>query len=73
MCFASFADLASLMPPALPRPPAWTCALTTTTSPGKARVAASASAGVVASVPAGTGTPYSRNNSLAWYSCTFTV
>ena len=42
-------------------------------APTKPRVAASASAGVVASVPAGTGTPYSRNNSLAWYSWTFTV
>src|SRR4030095_1740174 len=62
---------ASLIPPALPRPPACTCAFTTTLPPRRAATAR-ASAGVVAASPAGTGTPNSRSRALAWYSWIFT-
>src|SRR5215470_5533769 len=62
---------ASLMPPALPWPPACTCALTTTLPPRRAATAR-ASSGVVATSPAGTGTPNSRSRALAWYSWIFT-
>src|SRR5437773_7576949 len=62
---------ASLIPPALPRPPACTCAFTTTLPPRRAAIAR-ASAGVVATSPAGTGTPNSRSRALAWYSWIFT-
>src|SRR5574338_339859 len=72
-CFASAAERASLTPPALPRPPACTCAFTTTTGAPSARAACSASAGVVASWPSGTATPYARKSPLAWYSWTFIV
>ena len=44
-------------PPALPRPPACTCALTTQWSPPSVRAAARASSGVVATMPWGTATP----------------
>src|SRR2546426_8582151 len=57
----------SLMPPALPRPPACTCALTTTRPPSRAAIVF-ASAGVAATSPLGTGTPNSRRRALAWYS-----
>src|SRR5881409_1216001 len=68
---APSASSASLMPPALPRPPACTCAFTTIRPPR--RVAATrASAGVEATSPAGTGTPNSRSRALAWYSWIFT-
>jgi hypothetical protein len=63
--FASDGDFASLMPPALPRPPACTCAFTTTTSAPSARAASSASAGVLASRPGGTATPNERSTSFA--------
>src|SRR5262245_48060184 len=62
---------AGLMPPALPRPPACTCAFTTTWPPSRAATAR-ASAGVVATSPAGTATPNSRSRALAWYSWIFT-
>src|SRR4029077_18229549 len=62
---------ASLIPPALPRPPACTCAFTTTLPPRRAATAR-ASACVVATSPAGTGTPNSRSRALAWYSWIFT-
>jgi hypothetical protein len=55
------APLATLTPPPLPRPPAWICALTTTTSlPVSATsflAAASASSTVDAGYPFGIGTP----------------
>src|SRR6185312_5090624 len=62
---------ASLTPPALPRPPACTCALITQTEPPSARAASTASAALAATRPCGTGMPYVRNNSFAWYSCRF--
>src|SRR2546426_9168284 len=69
---AASGSSASLMPPALPRPPACTCAFTTTRPPSRTATAF-ASAGVLATSPLGTGTPNSRNSALAWYSWTFTV
>src|SRR5207249_10592599 len=75
ICFATrsaaAASSATLMPPALPRPPAWTWAFTTTRPPSP-DATARASAGVVATSPAGTGTPSSRSRALAWYSWIFT-
>ena len=68
---ASSAVLATLTPPALPRPPVLTCALTTVTPPLAAPMrsaAARASSGVVATAPASTGTPCFSNTSRAWYS-----
>ena len=65
------AIFASLTPPALPRPPAWICAFTThgrRRAPWPLRPPAS---GVVATLPAGTGMPYSAKNCLAWYSWKF--
>src|SRR5487761_259598 len=68
---ASSGPLASLTPPALPRPPVFTCAFTTT---GGAPAAASsaaisrAPAASEATRPGMTGTPCSANSSLAWYS-----
>src|SRR4051794_6425295 len=64
---ASSGSGGSLTPPALPRPPALTCALTITRPP-MASAAARASSGVVATLPTGTGTPYEPNSSLAWCS-----
>src|SRR6218665_60384 len=64
---ASSGVVATLTPPALPRPPVFTCALTTTTPPSFS-AAALASSGVSATMPASTGTPYCSNRSLAWYS-----
>ena len=49
-------ELASLIPPAFPRPPMSTCALTTTGQPSSS-AAARASAGVVARSPSDTGIP----------------
>src|SRR6266852_9571965 len=68
---ASVGSLASFTPPALPRPPACTCALTTTRPPSRVAIAR-ASAGVAVTSPAGTGTPNSRSSALAWYSWIFT-
>ena len=64
-CFASAAERASLTPPALPRPPACTCAFTTTTGAARPRAACAASAGVLARRPSGTATPKERNSALA--------
>ena len=64
---ASAGVLATLTPPALPRPPVFTCALTTVTPPSFS-AAARASSGVSATIPASTGTPYFSKTSRAWYS-----
>src|SRR5439155_303874 len=69
--FASDGDLATLMPPAFPRPPACTCALTATDAP-IAFAALSASSGVVARRPSGIGMPARWRICFAWYSWTFT-
>ena len=79
ICFtaasASALVLATLTPPPLPRPPAWICALTTTTSVPACcwtfGIAAIASSAVIAGMPIGTGTPYFRNSCLPWYSWIF--
>src|SRR5690606_28537884 len=68
--FASAGDFASLTPPALPRPPACTCAFTTTVEPNCC-AARSTSSGVVATTPGGTGTPCAVRISRAWYSWMF--
>ena len=47
---------ASFTPPALPRPPVWTWAFTTTGRPSRS-AAATASSGVKATSPVGTGSP----------------
>src|SRR6267143_2150100 len=70
-CSAAVGLSASLMPPALPRPPACTCALTTTVPPSRCAIAR-ACAGVSATSPLGTATPNSRSSALAWYSWIFT-
>src|SRR2546426_865390 len=69
-CSAAVGLSASLMPPALPRPPACTCALTTTLPPSRCAIVR-ACAGVSATSPFGTATPNSRRSALAWYSWTF--
>src|SRR3989449_2272200 len=66
---ASSAVFASLMPPALPRPPTGTCALTAT-GPSLEK-AATASSGVRATMPGGIGMPSEARTSLAWYSRSF--
>ena len=75
ICFAAASaaagSSASFTPPALPRPPACTCALTTTFPPSFAAIAF-ACAGVSATSPFGTGTPNSRRIALPWYSWIFT-
>ena len=68
---ASSAVRAGLTPPALPRPPVLTCALTTTRREPRSNMswaARRACSGVVARAPGGTGTPCRSNRSLAWYS-----
>src|SRR2546427_5851491 len=69
-CSAAAGSSASLMPPALPRPPACTCALTTTLPPSRWAIVR-ACAGVSATSPFGTATPNSRSSALAWYSWIF--
>src|SRR5688572_10062546 len=64
---ASSALSASFTPPALPRPPVFTCALTTTGA-AISRAMASACSGVSATPPGSTGTPCEANTSRAWYS-----
>src|SRR5438105_14221484 len=66
-CSASAGSSASLTPPALPRPPVRTCALTTTGPPSE-DAAARASSGETARWPSDTGMPTRRNSSLPWYS-----
>src|SRR5437867_10434533 len=68
---ARWGSSATLVPRALPRPPACTCALTTTRPPSRSAIAR-ACAGVSATSPFGTATPNSRNSALAWYSWIFT-
>jgi hypothetical protein len=68
---ASSGVLASFTPPALPRPPACTCAFTTT-APPSFRAICSACSGVVATSPMGTGIPCAASSSFAWYSWMFT-
>ena len=76
ICFAAASaaagSSASFTPPALPRPPACTCAFTTTCPPSLAAMAL-AWAGVSATSPLGTGTPNSRRIALPWYSWIFTA
>ena len=64
---ASSGPSASLIPPAFPRPPVSTCALTTTWPPISS-AAFRASSGVVATRPSDTGIPTRLNSSLPWYS-----
>src|ERR1700709_2165750 len=64
-------SLTTLTPPALPRPPACTCALTTHKDPPNALAAATAPSGESATWPRGTGMAYIANSSLDWYSCKF--
>src|SRR5439155_5554817 len=66
---ASSAVLASLMPPALPRPPTGTCAFTAT-GPSLEKAAA-ASEELRATIPGGIGMPREARISLAWYSRSF--
>ena len=68
--YASSGVCASFTPPALPRPPAWTCALITTVPPIEAATSR-ASSGVLATRPGSTGSPWRANSSLPWYSCRF--
>ncbi len=65
---ASAGPCASLTPPPFPLPPAWICALTTTVPPPRSCAIRSASSGVKATPPRGTGTPYFLRISFAWYS-----
>ena len=64
---ASAGSSASFTPPALPRPPVLTCALTTT-GPPNLRVASWAAKAWVHTSPGVTGTPCFPNRCLAWYS-----
>src|SRR5262249_59563273 len=64
------ASSASFPPPALPRPPACTCAFTTT-RPSSRWAMALAWAAVSATSPLGTGTPNSFRMALPWYSWIF--
>ena len=66
-CSASSGPSASFTPPALPRPPVSTCALTTTGPPSSC-AAARASCGESARRPSETGIPTRRKSSLPWYS-----
>src|SRR5580698_2828877 len=71
LAYASSGPSASFTPPALPRPPTFTCAFTTTSEwPSAANSAAisRACSAVVATLPGWTGMPYSANSSFAWYS-----
>ena len=60
----------TFIPPAFPLPPAWTWALTTTVPP-RSKAAVAAWLGVLATLPRGTGIPYSERISLDWNSCSF--
>ena len=61
---ASLGLFASLTAPALPRPPLCTCPLMTTRFPS-VRATSRASSALLATCPAGTGTPYCFNNCFA--------
>src|SRR6266550_2507602 len=67
---ASSGVRASLIPPALPRPPTGTCALTAT-GPSLAHAAAASSA-LRTTSPGGIAMPSEARTSLAWYSRSFT-
>src|ERR1035437_6093032 len=67
---ASSGVFASLTPPPLPRPPAWTCALMTARPPNSFAIRP-ASSGESVTRPRGVATPNPRRISLAWYSCIF--
>src|SRR5688572_25047567 len=69
---ASAGVLATLMPPAFPRPPTWTCAFTTQGPDPIARAAATTSAGVVATRPSGMAIPARARTCFAWNSWSFT-
>ena len=69
---ASCGVSASFTPPALPRPPALTWALTTTRPPCSSAAAAASSA-FSTTVPTVTGTPCLAKSSFAWYSIRSTV
>src|SRR5688500_43636 len=69
--WASSADFTTLTPPPLPRPPAWTWALTTATPVPNELKWAVASSPVRAIFPSGVGIPNSRKRALAWYSWIF--
>src|SRR5262249_57632543 len=69
--FTSSIDLTTLTPPALPRPPAWIWAFTTTTGVPRSVAALAASSTENAGKPRGVGTPNSRSTALAWYSWMF--
>ncbi len=64
---ASSGVSASLTPPALPRPPVFTWALTTTWAP-ILRAASRAASAVVQTSPGVPGIPCALNRCLAWYS-----
>src|SRR5680860_1398078 len=66
-CTASCGFSASLTPPAFPRPPTFTCALTTTRPP-RDSAADSASSASCTTVPRVTGTSCLAKSSFAWYS-----
>src|SRR5438552_15723733 len=66
---ASSAVFASLMPPAFPRPPTGTCALTAT-GPSFEK-AAPASSALRAIMPGGIAMPRDPSTSFAWYSRSF--
>src|SRR5260370_20858302 len=68
---ASSGVCASLMPPALPRPPTGTCDFTAT-GPSLAQAAA-ASSEVRATAPGGIEMPTEERTSFAWYSRSFTL
>src|SRR5512140_2712395 len=74
ICFAyslaSAGVFANFTPPPLPRPPAWIWAFTTTGVPNSSAMI-SASAGVSATFPFGTATPYFDRTAFAWYSWIF--
>src|ERR1700730_8065639 len=67
---ASSGDFASLIPPALPRPPTGTCAFTAT-GPSSMQACA-ASSGLRATLPGGMGMPSDDRTSFACYSRSFT-
>src|SRR3989442_15125750 len=68
---ASAGVAASFTPPVFPRPPACTCAFTTT-APSSLRATASASSGLPATSPSNMGMPAARKSARAWYSWRFT-
>src|SRR5215211_5650342 len=69
---ASSGPSASFTPPALPRPPVFTWALTTTRPPSSS-APLRASSGALATAPGSTGTPCLAKTSFAWYSNRSTV